>query len=452
MDGTFEILSAKSWQLLLERTGCAGKVRRVARGSWHATLSVIRGHMHRCPNNRCMRGPGLIQTNNRCCCPPATCVRNRNLITAAKVATMSSFFSGLRSALTRATSYGSATSAQESSQEAVAPTQQKTPKRRSTSPTKKDLKRSASPVKKEPKSARKEVKRSASPVKKDPVVDEDNSVKLEASQIEDAEDHASETTSSRTLSFDESVDTNKEKKTQESIGPSTPRTAGNVATPKTIFQTAQKDIFKSAFKSAAKERDIFMTAKPVRTWHQLNMDNYESSPISPDIDDSSATLSFSQASNTPSIASKRDREEEDNLSTHKTPASASKRRRTLSPKAEEQTLVLPKRTQPTRTVAELDTSALSDSEEETSDSPSSAWSFDTPPPNLDRKARKSWKKQQRHASKSTALQKTKKQRGGVSKKTSRSGFKRSVSGRDILISHARKRFWEGKVAKGVSCY
>lgn len=354
---------------------------------------------------------------------------------------MSSFFSGLRSALTRATSYGSATSAQESSQEAVAPTQQKTPKRRSVSPTKKEAK-----------SAKKELKRSASPVKKDPFVDEDSFVKLEASQIEDPEDHASETTSSRTLSFDEGADTNREKKTEESIDPSTPRTAGNVATPKTIFQTAQKDVFKSAFKSAAKERDIFMTAKPVRTWHQLNMDNYESSPISPDIDVSSATLSFSRASNTPSIASKRDREEDHDLSTRKTPASASKRRRTLSPKAEEQTLVLPKRTQPTRTVAELDTSALSDSEEETSDSLSSAWSFDTPPSNLDRKARKSWKKQQRHADKSSGLQKTKKQRGALSKKTSRSGFKRSVSGRDVLISHARKRFWEGKVAKGVSCY
>ncbi|KAF1355418.1 hypothetical protein BDV97DRAFT_345508 [Delphinella strobiligena] len=352
---------------------------------------------------------------------------------------MSSFFSGLRTALTRATSYGSATSAQ-SSQEAVAPTQQKTPKRRS-----------ASPTKKEPKSAKKEPKRSVSPVKKDPLVDQDSFIKSEASQIEDSEDHASETTSSRTLSVDEGVDTNKEKKIQESIDPSTPRTAGDVATPKTIFQTAQKDVFKSAFKSAAKERDRFMTAKPVRTWHQLNMDNYQSSPISPDIDDSSATLSFSQASNTPSIASKRDREEDHDPSTRKTPATASKRRRTLSPRAESQTSVLPKRSQPPRAAAELDTSALSDDEYETSDSPSSAWSFETPPPNLDRKARKSWKKQQRHADKSTAPQKTRRQKGGISKKTSRSGFKRSVSGRDILISHARKRFWDNKVARGVSC-
>lgn len=291
-------------------------------------------------------------------------------------------------------------------------------------------------------------KRDASPVKKDPFVEEDSYINLDNTLLEDS-------TSSRTLSIDEST---------AQPGPATPLQPGDVATPKTIFQTAQKDVFKSAFKSAVRDnsnKDIFMTAKPTRTWTELDSEDYQSSPLVPEqADDSSMTLSFDQDSNTldgtPSISSKRGREEDEDQSLQAIPSSVSKRfRRTPSPVAQGQVLLRladddDEPEQSTRYIAELDTSALTDDENSGFES-SSSWSLESPPPGLDRKARKSWKRQQRRA-KGRVLEQTYGTKPRVAKRSARPGFKPSLSGRQILIGNARRRFWEGRVAKNVSCY
>ncbi|KAL1304650.1 hypothetical protein AAFC00_003612 [Neodothiora populina] len=154
---------------------------------------------------------------------------------------------------------------------------------------------------------------------------------------------------------------------------------------------------------------------------------------------------------TPSVASKRDRDEVDQI--HIT---SPKRRRTSDSSDEEHMLSVTR-------IPELDTSALSDDENNSEDdnsglSSSSEWSqFDAqPPPGLDRKARRNWKRQQRR-NKSVILQevygykKPRVTKSGEGNKSARSGFRRSVSGRDILIRAARRRFWEARVGKDVSC-
>lgn len=347
---------------------------------------------------------------------------------------MSSFLSGLRSALTRATSYGSAssdTSAQPLHEapvivdgEAVTPTV--TTHESTTEST--------------------SSKRSVSPAKRGAFQDEDGYINIDASQLQDFEDvkstDESHAPSSRTLSFDEN----------EQAGPSTPVNAVDLSTPKTIFQTAQKDLFKSAFKSAAKDRDIFMTAKPTRTWHAITAQDYQDSPLAAsDADDSSFTLSHT-LEGTPSISSKRDRDEE-------VTTTSPKRRRTSQSSAsdlsDDEKATSSKTNRPSRNhqISQLDTTNLSDSEDETSAlSSSSDYSFSSPPPGLDRKARKSWKRHQRRAKSAILQQVYGARKPRVSKRTAaRSGFKRSISGREILIGHARRRFWEGKVYKDVYC-
>ena len=294
----------------------------------------------------------------------------------------------------------------------------------------------------------------------DAFADEDSYINLEATMIEAREESdASHTASSRTLSFDEHTGLSK----PSDAGPSTPLHTGNAATPKTIFQTAQKDVFKSAFKSAAKERDIFMTAKPNRTRTALDAEEYESSPtLDASVDDSSVTLSFDRVSHgTPSVASKRDTEEdeEDSYVHIGSVVKASKRRRTSRPLgSEEQTLAVidpssgnERLATSPRVIAELDTTGLSD-DETSGFSSSDSWSLDTPPPGLDRKGRKNWKRQQRR-SKASAMEHTygnRKPKVGK-RPVARTGFRRSVSGRDVLIGHARRRFWEGRLADEIYC-
>ena len=351
---------------------------------------------------------------------------------------MSNFFSGLRSALTRATSYGSATSAQ-SLHEA--------------------------PEISEGEGVTEDVGLRGTPesTKNDISTGEDNSITLRAVQLEKSDQSDdSQAVSSRTLSVDEEPAA-LDNTTLLNSGPETPQQGGNVNTPRTIFETAQKDIFRSAFKSAAKERDIFMTAKPTRTWEPQIAEEYVPSPsVAGSVDDSSVTLSLDQAShtleNTPSVSSKRDREEDEDSYVHAIQDASPKRRQTsLSPELERQDTSLARRwnegnfNDSSHHLSELDTSGLSD-DDTSGFSSSDSWSFDSPPPGLDRKGRRNWKRQQRRTTSKSmeGIYGTKKPK--VGKRSSRSGFRRSVSGRDLLIRHARKRFWEGRLARDVYCY
>lgn len=365
----------------------------------------------------------------------------------APTSAMSSFFSGLRSALTRATSYGSQTSAQsphevsEDDVQAAALTAR--PTARLTVPPK-----TSTPT-----------SRSASPVKRDPFVDEDSFIGLDASQIALFEDDTSRAASSRTLSLDETESLTPQQQSHTHISyPAVtlatpkPKQPHNASTPQTIFQTAQKDVFRSAFKSAQKERDVFMTAKPIRTWTANSLDEHD--VVSPSLaEDSSVTLSFDQTSTTPSIGSKRDCEDDQDHGHDNQHAVPSKRRRS-NPISRPQGKDLVLRH---ADVAQLDTTNLSDQDEddeEMSGFSSSEWSLESPPPGLDRKARRNWKRQQRR-SRATFVEQAygvKKSRSAAKdRKGARTGFRRSVSGREVLLSQARRRFWEAGLAKDIYC-
>lgn len=330
---------------------------------------------------------------------------------------MSSFLSGLRTALTRAASYGSAPESQEA--------------------TAKDDVLSSTPF------ITSEATNSQSPVQNNTLQDEDSNTHIDLDESTSSTD--SHAPSSRTLSLDDSTSP---QPPPRPLDPSTPLIPSHpTSTPKTIFQTAQKDIFKSAFKSAAKERDIFMTAMPVRTWNPITA----TSPLIADNDANASPTALSHTpSHAPSVISKRGREDSTTLV-------LPKRRRPSQPPLEDATA-------PSQHITTLATTHLSESDVDDDDddddnsadvqpvAPSTIYFAKNPPSLLDRKSRQTRKRSQPRSKIASNIPSSR----GVRKSVARASFKKSVSGREMMVAHARKRFWEGRgvhgAGRGVSCY